>query len=267
MARAPREPGATAFRHAFMGEPAVKTFLNRRHAVLAGGPSHLVAVAQAPRPAAAAEQAAESAADEPPPDDVAAESARPVPTLRAVAVVPAQVNGRPVRIADGNEFAALASTDELTTFREFRSFDYAVSLQFHAKELTYYVALHQEGALWRALKASDLDSAGSVFRLLEEQATRLADGEARRAQLLAMNEQLVHQIEESEALADRLRNDLQRHTAQEHVVTARQHQVRKEVAQLEAQRVAAQAQLNKAHRLIHQLSVATNEGVPHLPGR
>lgn len=245
----------------------MKTFLNRRHAVLAGGPSHLVAVAQAPRPAAQA-PAAESADEEPPDEnDVTAESSRPVPTLRAVAVVPAQVNGRPVRIADGNEFAALAATDELMTFRVFRSFDYAVSLQFHAKELTYYVALHQDGALWRALKASDLDAAGAVFRHLEEQATRLADGEARRAQLLAMNEQLVRQIEESEALADRMRHDLQRHTSQEHVVTARQHQVRKEVAQLEAQRVAAQAQLNKAHRLIHQLSVATSEGVPHLPGR
>jgi K+/H+ antiporter YhaU regulatory subunit KhtT len=117
------------------------------------------------------------------------------------------------------------------------------------------------------LKASDLDAASAVFRHLEEQAARLADGEARRMQLLAMNERLGQQIEESEALADRLRHDLQRHTSQEHVVTARQHQVRKEVAQLEAQRVAAQAQLNKAHRLIHQLSVATSEGVPHLPGR
>ena len=245
----------------------MKTFLNRRHAVLAGGPSHLVAVAQAPR-AAVAEPAAEPAADEEPPDDdITAESSRPVPKLRAVAVVPAQVNGRPVRIADGNEFAALAATDELTTFRVFHSFDYAVSLQFHAKELTYYVALHQDGALWRALKASDLDAAAAVFRHLEEQATRLADGESRRAQLLAMNEQLVRQIEESEALADRLRNDLQRHASQEHRVTARQHQVRKDVAQLEAQRVSAQAQLNKAHRLIHQLSVTTSEGVPHLPGR
>ncbi|PXW22485.1 DUF2968 domain-containing protein [Paraburkholderia caballeronis] len=243
----------------------MKTFLNRRHVALAGTPSHLVAVAQPPQPAAA-EPAVEPAAEEEPPDE-AAESARPVPTLRAVAVVPSQVNGRPVRIADGNEFAALAAGNELTTFRVFRSFDYAVSLQFHAKELTYYVALHQDSVLWRALKAADLDAAGAVFRHLEEQATRLADGEARRAQLLAQNEQLVKQIEESEALAERLRNDLQRHASQEHLVTARQHQVRKEVAQLEAQRIAAQAQLNKAHRMIHQLSVATNEGVPHLPGR
>lgn len=243
----------------------MKTLLTRRHTVLANAPSHLVAVK--PEPPTTAGPVPEAAAEEEPPDttDETAESARPVPTLRAVAVVPSQVNGRPIRIADGNEFAALAASDQLKTFRVFRSFDYAVSLQFHPKELTYYVSLHQDGALWHALKAADLDAAATAFRHLEEQAMRLADGEARRAQLLAQNDQLVRQIEESETLAERLRNDLQRHAAQEHLVTARQGLVRKEVAQLEAQRTAAQAQLNKAHRLIHQLSVTSNEGLPHLP--
>ncbi|PLZ04170.1 hypothetical protein CY652_00335 [Burkholderia sp. WAC0059] len=242
----------------------MKTFLNRRTGLFAAGPSHLVAVARDVQPAA--EPAPDPAtAGEPPPET--AESARPVPTLRAVAVVPSQVNGRPVQMADSSEFDALANADALTTFRLFRSFDYAVSLQFHARELTYYVALHQDGMLWRALKAADLDAADAVFHHLEEQAMRLADGETRRAQLIAQNEQLTRQISQSESHAERLRSDLQRHATQEHLVTNRQHQVRKEVAQLEAQRIAAQAQLNKAHRSIHQLSVASNEGIPHLPGR
>jgi hypothetical protein len=64
-----------------------------------------------------------------------------------------------------------------------------------------------------------------------------------------------------------MRGELQRHAAHEQSVMGRQHQVRKEVAQLEAQRVAAQAQLNKAYRQLHQLNVASNEVVPHLPGR
>lgn len=249
----------------------MKTFLNRRNAVLSGGPSHLVAVSRDAHPAAVP---AEPVADEAAPNELEADAdadagstQRPVPTLRAVAVVPSQLNGRPVQIADGAAFAALASADELATFRVFRSFDYSVSLFFHARSLSYYVALYQDGTLWRALKAADVDAAGSAFHHLEAQATRLADGETRRAQLIAQNEQLVRQIEESEAQAERLRTDLQRHTEQEHRVTGRQHQVRKEVAQLEAQRIAAQAQLNKAHRTIHQLSVTSNEGVPHLPGR
>jgi hypothetical protein len=246
----------------------VKTFLNRRHAVLSSGPSHLVAVSHKAHPGTA--DPIDAVAGEALPEALEADTSshvRPVPTLRAVPVVPSQLNGRPVQIADGAGFEALATASELVTFRVFRSFDYTVSLFFHARTLSYYVALHQDGLLWRALKAADVDAAGAAFHLLEEQATRLTDGETRRAWLIAQNQQLVRQIEESEAQADRLRTDLQRHTEQEHRVTSRQHQVRKEVAQLEAQRIAAQAQLNKAHRTIHQLSVTSNEGVPHLPGR
>jgi hypothetical protein len=246
----------------------VKTFLNRRNAALSGGPSHLVAVSRGTHQAVTV--AAEHVVEETQHGELEADTgstARAVPTLRAVPVVPSQLNGRPVQIADGATFETLATANELTTFRVFRSFDYTVSLFFHARTLNYYAALHQDGLLWRALKAADIDAAGAAFHHLEEQATRLADGETRRAQLIAQNEQLVRQISESEAQAERLRADLQRHTEQEHRVTSRQHQVRKEVAQLEAQRIAAQAQLNKAHRTIHQLSVTSNEGVPHLPGR
>jgi hypothetical protein len=197
----------------------------------------------------------------------AADTPRPVTTLRAVPVVPSQVSGRAVQIADTAEVEWLAEEDSLTPFRVFRSFDYSVSLLFHARELTYYVVLYQAGALWRALKATDLDAAEAAFHHFEEQATRLSEGETRRAQLAAQNEQLGRMISQSEAQAERLRGELQRHAVQEQSVVGRQHQVRKEVAQLEAQRVAAQAQLNKAHRQIHQLNLASNEGVPHLPAR
>jgi hypothetical protein len=247
----------------------VKTFLNRRNAVLSGGPSHLVAVSRSTHPAAA-DPGEPAVVDEAPHDSLEADiagAARAVPTLRAVPVVPSQFNGRPVQIADGAAFEALCAGKALATFRVFRSFNYTVSLFFHAPSLSYYVALHQDGTLWRALKANDVDAAGAAFHHLEEQATRLADGETRRAQLIAQNEQLLRQVEESEALAERLRANLQRNAEQEHRVTGRQHQVRKEVAQLEAQRIAAQAQLNKAHRTIHQLSMTTNEGVPHMTGR
>lgn len=245
----------------------MKTFLNRRNAVLSGGPSHLVAVSRDAHPAAVPSG---SAVDEAAPNEFEADAGsaqRPVPTLRAVAVVPSQLNGRPVQLAEGAAFEALANAGELATFRVFRSFDYTVSLFFHGRSLSYYVALYQDGTLWRALKTADVDAAGAAFHHFEDQATRLADGETRRAQLIAQNEQLVRQIEASEAQAERLRTDLQRHTEQEHRVTGRQHQVRKEVAQLEAQRIAAQALLNKAQRTIHQLNTTSNEGVPHLPGR
>ncbi|MFM0641786.1 DUF2968 domain-containing protein [Paraburkholderia metrosideri] len=252
----------------------MKSLLNRR-SVLAG-PSHLVQVARenaadpvslddredAALAAAAGVTPAAAAAPLP-----AAEPARPVTTLRPVPVVPSQVSARGVQMADTAEIEWLAEEEALTPFRVFRSFAYSVSLLFHAKELTYYVALYQDGSLWRALKAADLEAAEAAFHHFEEQATRLSDGETRRAQLEAQNEQLARMIARSEAQAERLRTDLQRRGAQEQTVSNRQHQLHKEVSQLEAQRVAAQARLNKAHRQIHQLNLTSNEGIPHLPNR
>jgi hypothetical protein len=269
----------------------VKSILNRRSAALPGGPSRLVAVAhnlpkQSTVPGDAALHDPQAAqADTGAPDSVVdiesraeplagatmpsdgSGGPRPVSTLHAVPVMPAHLNGRPVQIADGATFEALAAAKELTTFRVYRCFAYSVSLFFHPASLGYFVALHQDSVLWRALKANDLDAAGSAFHHMQDQATRLADGETRLAQLVAQNAELARLIDESEAQAERLRVDLQRHAEQEQTVTGRQHQVRKEVAQLEAQRIAAQAQLNKAHRALHQLKVATSEGVPHMHAR
>ncbi|MFX1674299.1 DUF2968 domain-containing protein [Paraburkholderia sp. A2WS-5] len=260
----------------------MKSFLNRRSAGLSNGASHLVAVEPGTPPEAAPESDAAHAAgggvviDDGAPSGAetlapnspdAGPMARPVSTLHAVPAVPAHLSNRPVQVAEGASFEALAAAGELITFRVFRSFDYVVTLLFHGPTLSYFVTLHQDNTLWHALRAADLDSASAAFHHLEDQATRLADGETRLAQLAAQNTLLTKQIEQAETQAERLRVDLQRHAEQEHRVSARQHQVRKDVAQLEAQRIAAQAQLNKAHRTIHQLSVASNEGVPHLPGR
>lgn len=255
----------------------MKSLLNRR-SVLAG-PSHLVQVSRENTVDSGSpddrEEAALAAATGVTPvvdggttaSSPASEPARPVTTLRPVPVVPSQVSARGVQMADTAELEWLAEEEALTPFRVFRSFAYSVSLLFHAKELTYYVALYQDGSLWRALKAADLEAAEATFHHFEEQATRLSDGETRRAQLEAQNEQLARMIARSEAQAERLRTDLQRRSAQEQTISNRQHQVRKEVSQLEAQRVAAQAHLNKAHRQIHQLNLTSSEGIPHLPNR
>jgi hypothetical protein len=236
----------------------MKNLLNRRSSLLANGTAHLVPVVRDEASASAEEDAATQAS-------TTTEPMRPVTTLRPVPVVPSQVNGRAVQMADSAEVEWLASEEALSPFRVFRSFEYSVSLLFHAKELTYYIVMYQNNVLWRALKAVELETAEAVFHHFEEQAARLADGETRRAQLEAQNEQLARMIAQSEAQAERLRNDLQRGSAQEQTVSNRQHQVRKEVAQLEAQRVAAQAQLNKMHRQIHQLNLTNNEVLPHLP--
>ncbi|SEJ66130.1 Protein of unknown function [Paraburkholderia diazotrophica] len=190
---------------------------------------------------------------------------RPVTPLHAVQLTPAQANGRAVQLADAAEVERMLDNEELTVFHIFRTFDYSVNLLFYPRELKYFVALLQDDQLWRVLTTSDLNMAKQLFHHMQEQATRLADDQTRRLQLEAHNEQLKRLIAESETQAERLRQSLQRTSAQDQTVTSRQHQLRKEVAQLEAQRTAAQAQLNKMHRQVHQLNVASNEAIPHMP--
>jgi DUF2968 family protein len=250
----------------------LKLLLNRRRTVpAADGITHLVRIdrnaslsadAIVDAPVHDAPPAASSASGQ-----AAERPVRPVATLHPMPAMPSQSNGRIAHFADPREIEWLVEAGALTPFRVFRAFDYSVSLLFHAKELKYYVALYQDGTPWRALRANDLDAAQGIFFQFEQQAMRLADGQTRRVQLEAQNEQLTKMIAQSEAQAEQLRKALQRSSTQEQAVTSRQHQVRREVAQLEAQRVAAQAQLNKAHRQIHQLDLAAHDGVPHLTSR
>jgi hypothetical protein len=188
-----------------------------------------------------------------------------VTPLRAVSVNAQQAGAhavRPVQVAD---VEWLLHEGALATFRSFSSFAYAASLFFHASELTYYAVLHHENAVWRALKADDVESAEPAFRHFVDQATRLAEAEMRRAHLEAQNERLSRMIAESEAQVERTRVDVQRGASQDQQVATRQQELRKELAQLEARRVAAHVQLNRLHRQLHQLNASGSDALPHLP--
>lgn len=248
----------------------MKSLLNLRRAALANGAASALPFSQDEArhldPADSAGLSVNGEHDAPPGTDGHPVTApvRPVTTLHPVQTNLGQSNGRSVSIADATEVERLMEEAALTSFQVFRSFDYSVSLLFHVRELKYYVALYQDGHLWRALAAHDLTTAKSLFHHLQDQAIRLADGQTRRLQLEAQNEQLKRLIARSETEAERLRRGVQRTATHDHEVTNRQHQLRKEVSQLEAQRAAAQAQLNKMQRQVHQLNIASNEGMPHL---
>lgn len=153
----------------------------------------------------------------------------------------------------------------LTTFRTFQSFGYSTSLLFHPRELLYYAVLYHEGAVWRVLKAGDIDTAEPAFRHFAEQAMRLADAEMQCAHLEAQNERLARLVADSEAQIERARIDVQRGNAQDQEVALKQQEVRQELARLEGRRVASQVQLNKLHRQLHQLNASVSDGIPHLP--
>jgi hypothetical protein len=184
------------------------------------------------------------------------------------AAVPSQSAGvQALQAGQLAEVEWLVQQGSLATFRTFQSFAYRASLLFYPRELVYYAVLYHEDAVWRVLKAGDIDAAEPAFRHFVEQAMRLADADMRRAHLEAHNEQFTRLIEESEAQIDRVRTDLQQGSTHDQQVALKQQEVRKELAQLEGRRIASQAQLNKLQRQLHQLNATVNDSVPHLPSR
>ncbi|SAK59499.1 signal peptide protein [Caballeronia temeraria] len=239
----------------------MKSLLSRRGSLLDNAPSFLV------------RQKSNGADHFPAPDintddepDDASGPAQPstrVTPLRPASVPAPQPGKAALQAAQLAEW--LVEQGSLTTFRTFRSFAYSASLLFYPRELTYYAVLYNQDAVWRVLKSGDLGAAESAFRHFVEHTMRLADAEMRRAHLEAQNEQFSRLIAESEAQIERVRVDVQSGSQHDQEVALRQQEIRKELAQLEGKRVAAQSQLNKLQRQLHQLNTAVNENVPHLP--
>jgi predicted RNase H-like nuclease (RuvC/YqgF family) len=169
-----------------------------------------------------------------------------------------------VESVDISAIRQLIAMKALTSFRLLQCFDYSVNLFFHEDELTYYVTLHQDTAVSRALKTIDLASAESAFHTFEKQVTRLAASVARGVQLEADNRRLARLVAQSEAEFERLRENLREESEQARSMTARHRQVRKNVSQLEVQRVATQAYLGRMGREIQRLTLISNERLPRL---
>lgn len=242
----------------------VKSLLSRRGSLLDNAPSFLVRQkAHNPVRFVVPEIHAEN---EPENDEAPATHASTRVTPLRPAAVPVQQSGKQgLQAAQLTEVDWLLQQGVLSTFRTFQSFGYSASLLFYPRDLVYYAVLYHEGAIWRVLKAGDIDAAEPAFRHYVEQAMRLADAEMRRAHLEAQNEQFSRLIAESEAQIERVRVDLNRGGDHDQEVALKQQEVRKALAQLEGRRAAAQAQLNKLRRQLHQLESTVNESVPHLP--
>ncbi|HEY4297989.1 MAG TPA: DUF2968 domain-containing protein, partial [Paraburkholderia sp.] len=120
--------------------------------------------------------------------------------------------------------------------------------------------------LSRALSASDMGSAESAFLSFEAQVSRLSSRVARRVQLEAENRRLVRLIAQSQAQVERAHENLREGSAQAQAIATRQHQLRKDVAQLEARLAAAQAYLDRLGRENQRLALISNRRLPHFPG-
>jgi hypothetical protein len=240
----------------------LKNLLNRRNVTAVTDPLASIAEkAEVAIPSVVGEDAQHEPQQNP------ADSATLSSQTRSITVVTPQTGTRAVQMADTAALERLSSAEDLAQFRFFRSFDYSAALLFQGDGPDYYVALYHGQALWRAFMTVDLDSAEATFRHVQEQIVRLTEAEIRRAQLKSTNARLARSIERTEAQAEQLRNDIEREVTQTQLVNTQEHEVRKELAKLEAQRVSAQAHLNKATRQVHSLKLTNNEGIPHLPNR
>ncbi|SAL63713.1 signal peptide protein [Caballeronia peredens] len=242
----------------------MKSLLSRKRSLLDTAPSFLVR--QKSSNAISFAAPVEDSNDAPPEEDIdSTQRATRVMPLRTAASSAMNAGAKALDTAQIAEVERLVQQAALATFRTFQSFAYSASLLFHPRELIYYAVLYHEGAVWRVLKASEIDVAEPAFRHFVEQAIRLADAEMRRALVEAQNEQIARFIADAETQIERVRADLQRGNAQSQEVALKQQDVRKELAQLEGRSVASQVQLNKLQRQLHQLNASVSETLPHLP--
>ncbi|WP_157683042.1 DUF2968 domain-containing protein [Burkholderia ubonensis] len=187
--------------------------------------------------------------------------------LRSRLAVLSKSGARSVHTVEIAEVEAMFAASAFTHLWKFSSLSYSSCLLFHREDLLYYVTLYQNGSLWRALRVEDFEIANAAFKDFEEQAKRFAEDEMQRTQLEAHNALLASMIAASEAEVERLRTDRELHTTQSQIVARRQQEVSREVARLDAQRVAAQAQLTRIQRHIQQFRLKDNERVPNIMPR
>ncbi|MFX1814459.1 DUF2968 domain-containing protein [Paraburkholderia sp. A1RI_3L] len=185
-----------------------------------------------------------------------------VVALHDAQATPQHGSHRAPKPADLEDVAARIAADALTSVQVFRSFEYEVSLLFDAASLGFYVVLNHAGTIRRAFQTPVLASAGQAFGHFQEQVLCWCELELRRMQLDARNAQLAALLEKATAEAERLRADLACSGALNHLVNNRQQSLRREVAQLQAQRIATQTQLDRQLRQIVQLRLCVGEGMP-----
>ncbi|WP_052949748.1 DUF2968 domain-containing protein [Dyella japonica] len=158
-----------------------------------------------------------------------------------------------IKVADVAEVERLDSENALTELRQFRSFRHTVRLSMHPLDLKFYASVYLDALLWRALKSSDYEVAEKAFEELIAKVNIHTRADVRRIQLDARQVQLTRMAAESEARAERLRENIRRNAAQRQRLIDYDNALRNEIKQLEAVRVQTQLQVNRTTRQIGQL--------------
>lgn len=156
--------------------------------------------------------------------------------------------------------AQLLRDSKVTELRTTYNGEYSANLLFFPSEITYYVALSQNGRLWRVVVSHYDERAEAVYTSFVRMTEQLAEVEIRRTRLKARKELLERTIALSEGRAKRLEADLDIARAQQSEVNDRQRQVRGEAAALDAEQQSADALLRELRSRVSALQRQVEEG-------
>jgi hypothetical protein len=166
--------------------------------------------------------------------------------------------------AQGNvaQLMQLIRDGQLNELRTTYNGTYGASLFFHAREMTYYVALFQDKHFWRVIQSRDRTRAEAIYTAFVQQTAQLSDIEIRRTELQAQNAFLDRVIALQSDQAKRLQADLDIARAQQATVSEQQRQARGETAELQAEKAQAQAKLRDLQRQVQQLQKQNDADLP-----
>ncbi len=165
-------------------------------------------------------------------------------------------------IGDVADLQRLIKSNELTEFRTSYNGSFGASMLFDSNTQTYYVALFQQKSFWRVVKTQSAARADAVFGEFVRQTVQLSQIEIRRAEIDAQKSYTEQMIALAQTRAARLQADLSVARAQKDLVAARLKASAQQAAQLEAEREAAQQQLQELRRHIAELQQQDDAGLP-----
>ena len=181
------------------------------------------------------------------------------------AAQPAPVDAVPLAedsVGDVADLQRLIKGSELTEFRTSYNGSFGASLLYYGKDQTYYVALFQQKSFWRVVKTQNAARADAVFNDFVKQTVQLAQIEIRRTEIEAQKGYTEQMIALAQDRAARLQADLNVAHSQKELVAARLKAASQQAAQFEAEREAAQQQLQELRRHVADLQQQNDAGLP-----
>ncbi|MBB3015452.1 DUF2968 domain-containing protein [Cupriavidus alkaliphilus] len=159
------------------------------------------------------------------------------------------------RVADGSVRELRASVDG----------DYGTALLLADDKVLCYVALLYQNKMWRVLRFDNLGAADAAYRNASKQNGAIAGDAIRRQVLATQLRQYERAIEDAQARAEALNNDMRLAQAQRLRMAEDQKTSRAEVQTAELDSRAARAQLEKLRREIRRIESSLADSREMLP--